>query len=420
MTIVLCTGYKKGWNRLDVNLSLENSEITMRSGSFELYAGNLLTGNGQSVENCYIGVVDGIIKEISNTALDCEYPESFDFSDKTVMPGLIDAHVHIRYDPKGDPEQRSHEYQALRGAENARKALYSGVTSLGDAGAVGNVAFAVRNAINNGVTVGPRVFVSGEMITITGGRSKIPGERIEVNGADSAREAARRLLMYYNADFIKLGATGAISSAHTGPRHPQLTVDEMKACCEETHNCGKLVHSHCYGEKGICNSLEAGCDVIVHGQTLSDAHIEYMKKNDLILMPTLKAFCGHLDHRGEGGTHDRIVSTGIWEETKPNFECAHKAGITIAMGTDAGMPDDHFGDNYRDLEYMVEWGMTPMEAVQAGTLNAAKSLAVEDKIGTVEVGKCADLIVLGKSPLDDIRNIGKCLEKVILNGVFIK
>ena len=108
------------------------------------------------------------------------------------------------------------------------------------------------------------------------------------------------------------------------------------------------------------------------------------------------------------------------EETEPNFRRAYKAGLIMAMGTDAGMPDDHFGDNYRDLEYMVEWGMTPMEAVQAGTLNAAKSLSVEDQIGTIEVGKRADFIVLGKSPLDDIRNIGKSLEKVILNGVFIK
>jgi len=392
----------------------------MRSGSFELFAGNLLTGDGRVFENWYIGVVDGVIKESSDKPLTGEYRESFDFSDKTVMPGLIDAHVHIRYDPNGDPEQRPHEYQTLRGAENARKALYSGVTSLGDAGAVGNIGFAVRNAINNEVTVGPRLFVSGEMITITGGRSKIPGERLEVSGADSAREAARRLLMYHNADFIKLGATGAISSAHTGPRHPQLTIEEMKACCEEAHNCGKMVHSHCYGERGISNSLEADCDVIVHGQTLSDAQIDYMKKNELILMPTLKAFCGHLDHVGEGGTHDRIVSTGIWEETEPNFRRAHKTGITIAMGTDAGMPDDHFGDNYRDLEYMVEWGMTPMEAVQAGTLNAAKSLAVEDTVGTIGVGKCADLIVLGRSPLDDIRNIGKSLEEVILNGLFIE
>ena len=179
----------------------------MRSGSFELFAGNLIVGDSRVLENVHLGILDGVIKEVSDKPLKQDYPEVFDFSGKTLMPGLIDAHVHIRYDPEGDPEQRSHEYQALRGAENARKSLYCGVTSLGDAGAVRNVAFSVRNAINNGVTIGPRLFVSGEMITITGGRSKVPGERLEVNGADSAREAARRLLMYHGADFIKLGAT---------------------------------------------------------------------------------------------------------------------------------------------------------------------------------------------------------------------
>ena len=397
-----------------------NHVSSMRVGSFQLYAGTLIIGDGNVLENKYIGVQDGVITELSDKPLSQEYSETLDFSNKTVMPGLIDAHVHIRYDPSGDPEQRTDEYQALRGVENARRTLYCGVTSLGEAGAVRNVGFSVRNAVNNGVTIGPRLFVSGEMITITGGRSKIPGERLEVNGADSAREAARRLLMYHNADFIKLGATGALSSAHTGPRHPQLTVDEMRACAEEAHNCGKLVHSHCYGEKGISNSLEAGSDVIVHGQTLSDGHLRFMKENGIILMPTLKAFCGHLDHVGEGGTHDRIISTGIWEETEPNFKRALREDLTISMGTDAGMPDDHFGDNYRDLEYMVEWGMTPMQAVTAGTLNAAKSLGVDDKLGTVEIGKYADLIVLGRNPLDDIKNIGTNLEKVILNGANIK
>jgi imidazolonepropionase-like amidohydrolase len=391
----------------------------MRSGSFEVFAGKLIVGDGRVLENIHLGVVDGVIKEVNSKPLEQHYPESFDFSEKTVMPGLIDAHVHIRYDPFGDTEQRSDEYQALRGAENARKSLSCGVTSLGDAGAIRNVAFAVRNAINKGVTVGPRLFVSGEMITITGGRSKVPGERLEVNGADSAREAARRLLMYHGADFIKLGATGAISSAHTGPRHPQLTVDEMRACAEEAHNCGKMVHSHCYGEEGISKSLEAGSDVIVHGQTLTEGHLKYMKENNLILLPTLKVFCNHGEHYGEGGSHDRIVSTGIWDETEPNFRRALGEGLIIAMGTDAGMPDNGFNDSYRDLEYMVEWGMTPSQAVTAGTLNAAKSLSVVDRLGTVEVGKFADLLVLGRNPLDDIKNIGNSLEKIILNGVFL-
>jgi imidazolonepropionase-like amidohydrolase len=391
----------------------------MKSSSFELFAGNLVVGDGREMENMYIGVTDGVITEVSEKPLMKSYPESYDFSGKTVMPGLIDAHVHIRYDPNGDPEQRTDEYQALRGAENARKSLYSGVTSLGDAGAIRNIAFSVRDAINDGVILGPRLFVCGEMITITGGRSRVQGERLEVNGADNSRAAARKLLMYYNADFIKLGATGAISSPHTGPRHPQLSVDEMKACVEEAHNCAKLVHSHCYGEKGISNSLEAGSDVIVHGQTLKNGHLKFMKEKGIILMPTLKTFCNHLEHVGDGGTHDRIISTGIWDETEPNFRRAIKEGITISMGTDSGMPDNHFDDNYRDLEYMVEWGMPPKQAVTAGTLNAAKSLGVDDRVGTLKVGKYSDLLVLGKNPLEDIKNIGLSLEEVVLNGVFL-
>ena len=386
-----------------IDLVLKNGKLVTPYGIFE--AG--------------LGVNEGKILIIAKESNLPKAGRRIDAGGNLVLPGLIDAHVHIRYEPFGDPEQRSDEYQALRGAENARKSLYCGVTSLGDAGAVRNVAFAVRNAINNGVTLGPRLFVSGEMITITGGRSKVPGERLEVNGADSAREAARRLLMYHGADFIKLGATGAISSAHTGPRHPQLTVDEMRACSEEAHNCGKMVHSHCYGEKGISNSLEAGADVIVHGQTLTDGHLRHMKENNLILLPTLKVFCNHGEHYGEGGSHDRIVSTGIWDETEPNYRRALKEGLTIAMGTDAGMPDNGFSDSYRDLEYMVDWGMTPSQAVTTGTLNAAKSLAVEDKLGTIEVGKYADILVLGKNPLDDVKNIGKSLDKIILNGVII-
>lgn len=391
----------------------------MKSGSLSIFAGHLVIGDSRVTENQYLGVVDGVIKEVSDKALKGEYGDEHDYSGKYVMPGLIDAHVHLRYDPHGDPEKRSHEYQALRGAENARRALKIGVTCLGEAGGIGNVVFAVRNAINDGVTIGPRLFVSGEMITITGGRTKTPGERLEVNGADSARKVARELLMYHNADFIKLGATGAISSAHTGPRHPQLSVDEMRACAEEAHNCGKLVHGHCYGEKGISNSLEAGVDVIVHGQTLTDGHIRFMKENGLILMPTLKAFCGHLENIDKGGVHTRMEETGIWPETEPNFRRALEAGLTISMGTDAGMPDDHFTDNYLDLKYMVEWGMTSSQAVTAGTLNAAKSLAVEDRLGTLEAGKYADMLILDGNPLEEISNIWTSREAVILNGVHL-
>ena len=394
--------------------------MTMRAGkSVELMAGKLIVGDGQVVEGVNLGIDGGVIREVSDGGLRGVYEESLDLTDRFVMPGLIDAHVHIRYGPKRDPVEPSDEYQAIRGAENTRRALMAGVTSLADAGAVRNVAFAVRSAIDDGVTPGPRLFVCGEMITMTGGRSTKPGARLEVCGADSARRAARALLMYHRADFIKLGATGALSSPHTGPRQPQLTVEEMAAAVEEAHKCGKMVHAHCYGEEGITNAIEAGVDAIVHGQTLTDGHIQTMKERGMILLPTLKTFCGHIEHLGEGEVHDRVMTTGIWEETEPNFKNALERGVTIGMGTDAGMPDNLFGENPKDLEYMVRWGMTPLQAITAGTLNAARSLAVEDRLGTLEPGKYADLLVLERDPLQEISAIRTSLEKVMLNGRFL-
>ena len=388
--------------------------------SLELRVGKLIIGDGRTLENANIGIEKGFIKEVSTVELEGSYLETVELTDRYLMPGLFDAHVHIRYGPKPDAIEPSDEYQTIRGLENARKALAVGVTSMADAGGVRNVTVAIRNAINDGITLGPRLFISGEMITMTGGRSSKPGaRRMEVDGADSARRAARSLLMYHGVDFIKLGATGAISSPHTGPRHPQLTVEEMRAATEEAHNCGRPVHAHCYGEQGISNAMEAGVDVIVHGQTLSQEHMERMKERGTILLPTLKTFCGHMEHKGEGGVHDRVVTTGIWDETEPNFRRALSKGVTLAMGTDAGMPDNLFGDNPKDLEYLVQWGMTPSQAVTAGTLNAAKTVGAEGVLGTIEKGKYADLLVLKQDPLQDISVVRTSLDRVMLNGVFL-
>jgi len=296
----------------------------------------------------------------------------------------------------------------------------AGCTSIVDAGAVRNVAFAARNAINDGAALGPRLFVSGEMITMAGGRSRVPGARLEVNGPHEARKATRGLLMYYNADFIKLGATGSISSLHTGPTHPQLTVEEMAACVEEAHNCGKKVHAHCYGEQGISNAIEAGTDVIVHGQSLSDEHIAAMLERGMMLMPTLKTYWSHYEKWQETGIPERTVTSGIWDLTEPNFRRALDAGIPFSMGTDSGMRDNFFGHNPRDLMYMVRWGATPMQAIIAGTLDAARSVAVEDRLGTVEAGKLADLLVLREDPTVDVTVIQTSLERIMLNGRFVR
>lgn len=393
----------------------------MKTGpSTGLTAGKLIVGNGDAIEGARIGIEDGRIVEVTTGRLEGSYEENLDLRDRVVMPGLIDAHVHIKYTGVPDPVEYSDEYMTVRGVELARKALMAGCTSLVDAGAVRNVAFAARNAIDNGAALGPRLFVSGEMITMTGGRSRVPGARLEVNGPHEARRATRGLLMYHNANFIKLGATGSISSLHTGPTHPQLTVEEMTACVEEAHNCGKMIHAHCYGEKGISNAIEAGVDVIVHGQTLTDEHIATMLERAMMLMPTLKTYWSHYEKMQETGIPERTVTSGIWDLTEPNFRKALGAGIRFAMGTDSGMTDNFFGDNPKDLEYMVRWGATPMQAIVAGTLDAARSVAVDDRLGTVEEGKLADLLVLGEDPTEDVSAIRTSLERIMLNGRFIK
>jgi len=393
----------------------------MKTGpSTGLTVEKLIVGNGDVIEGARIGIEEGRIVEVTTGRLEGSYEEGLDLGDRVVMPGLIDAHVHIKYTGVPDPVEYSDEYMTVRGVELARRALMAGCTSLVDAGAVRNVAFAARNAINNGATLGPRLFVSGEMITMTGGRSRVPGARLEVNGPHEARRATRGLLMYHNADFIKLGATGSISSLHTGPTHPQLTVEEMTACVEEAHNCGKMVHAHCYGEKGISNAIEAGVDVIVHGQSLTDEHIATMLERGMMLMPTLKTYWSHYEKMQETGIPERTVTSGIWALTEPNFRRALGAGIPFAMGTDSGMTDNFFGDNPKDLEYMVRWGTTPMQAIVAGTLDAARSITVDDSLGTIEEGKLADLLVLGEDPTEDVSAIRTSLERIMLNGRFIK
>jgi imidazolonepropionase-like amidohydrolase len=136
-------------------------------------------------------------------------------------------------------------------------------------------------------------------------------------------------------------------------------------------------------------------------------------------MPTLKTYWGHYEQWIKTGIPERTVTTGIWDLTEKNFKKSVKAGIPVSMGTDSGMTDNFFGDNPKDLEYMVKWGVTPSQAIVAGTMNAAKSIGVDDKIGTIEIGKLADLLVLKEDPTVDITAIRTSLEKIMLNGLFI-
>ncbi|MFC1803049.1 amidohydrolase family protein [Thermoproteota archaeon] len=392
--------------------------------SYKIHIGKLIIGNGNNLTDIKIGIKNGIIKELTEYNLKNKYKKEIDCSDYIAMPGLIDAHSHLASVGSLTPETTV-EYLTLKSIILAKKSLYSGVTTLGDAGAVGNSVFALRQAINEKMIQAPRIKACGGMITMTGGRvvkGKKPGSSpYEVDGEDEARRIARTLLMYKGADFLKLGATGSMSNPLTGPTHPQLNINEMRAVTEEAHKCNKMVHAHCYGELGINNSLEAEVDVIVHGQSFSKQQIMEMKKKGTIFIPTLSAYQKYLiKYEAEEGKSVFNQSTQeLIRQTEPNFKNALKNDLTIALGTDTSSRfENSFGKHAEELVHMVNYGMSEEKAIVVGTLNTAKALGVDKKIGTLEEGKNADLLILREDPTKDIKILSQ-KEKIftiILDG----
>jgi len=409
--------------------------------SVAINVGKLVVGTGDVREGVSIGITDGWIREITDESLDEEYDRTIDATDQVVMPGLIDAHVHLNY--SGDPEtyidevrDSSDEYLTLQTAAFAKDTLKGGVTTVGEMGAKGQTSFALRDAIADGVIVGPRIKACGSMISITGGRL-IAGEpgytNKEADGSDGVRKVTRRLLYYHAADVIKLAGTGtrseptadAVSSPHTGARDPQLTAAEMTTAVEEAHGCDRPVHVHAYGKPGLDNAIEAGVDVIAHGQSLTDEHIDVMLDREMILVPTLSTYLNDIGDVGRTADHPTTHGTdqgdGIVAETKPNFERAHEAGVPIAMGSDAGAKHVYHGENAQELVHMVELGMSEREAITAGTLTAAKSLGADDVLGSIEPGKAADLLVLNENPLSDISVLRnrETIDRIMIGGQFV-
>ncbi|MDY6818338.1 MAG: amidohydrolase family protein, partial [Halobacteriales archaeon] len=198
---------------------------------------------------------------------------------------------------------------------------------------------------------------------------------------------------------------------------------------EEAHNCGRPVHAHCYGAAGIGNALDAGVDVIVHGQEVTDTQLETMDTQGTMLMPTLSTYRKKMKlddqdpYTDDDVSRDRPESTsGLIAESKPTYQRALEYDIPMSMGTDTGMPPVYQGDNADDLVYMVDWGMDPADAIVAGTYNAAKSLAIEETLGSVESGKHADLLLLEDNPLDDITVLASdhAIDRIMLDGRFVE
>lgn len=373
-----------------------------------LYKGfTLINGTGETpVKNSYFVVEDKKIVKVGNG----ESPlsddmEVVDLTGKTVMPGLINSHVHITMEPVGDPvsimEKESAAKTTLRGVANLKKHLHSGTTFFRDLGAPKGIDFDLRDGVNEGLVEGPQFLAAGKCVTMTGGHGWFIGR--EADGVDETRKAAREQLRA-GSDIVKIMATGGVMTKGVEPGSPQLTMEEMRSAVDEAHKAGKKTASHAQGTEGIKNAILAGIDSIEHGIFLDDEVIQLMVDKGVYLVPTLVAPYFIVENGVEAGIPKYAVdkSEYVMKFHMDSFTKAYKAGVKIAMGTDAGTPFNLHDAAPHELKLMIQCGMTPMESLVASTKSSADLLGILDNYGTLEEGKFADFLVLNENPIDNI------------------
>ena len=375
--------------------------------TFILTNATIIDGNGEISEDQFVVIENTKIKEIGNSK---KLPatlsvQQFDLSGHSILPGIIDCHVHFCIDSGSNPGEQvasdSDTMLTLRMAKNARKTLEAGVTTVREQGAKNHIDFSFRRAVNEGVCSSPRLILSGQPICMTGGHGWQFGR--EADGPSEVRRAAREQIKA-GADSVKLIATGGIITKGTEISSPQLSEEELRAGVEEAQRAGKLTSAHAQGTEGIKNATRAGISSVEHAYFLDDEGIDLMLKHDTYLIPTSAAVKIVVEKGTEAGIPDWAVrkASSALESHIQSFKKAWDAGVKMAMGTDAGMPYNYHGDNLQELKAMVELGLNPMEAIIMATKHGAEFLGLSEIIGTVETGKNADLLVVKGNPLEDI------------------
>ena len=329
----------------------------------------------------------------------------------TVLPGLIDAHTHLTFNPVFGYEMLgiSVPREALIGARNARVTLEAGFTTVRNVGASGYSDVALRDAINAGDVPGPRMLVSGPALGITGGHCDdnllpfefhVTSEGV-ADGVEDVQHKTREVIKY-GADLIKICATGGVLSKGDDPNAAQYTLEEMKAIVSDAHRLGRRVAAHAHGAQGVIWASEAGVDSVEHGHLMNDAAIATLKKNGTYLVPTLYLTDWEQENARLANLPEfsRRKMEMVSKQAKVNAKKAFEAGVKIGMGTDAAVYPH--GLNAHELAVYVSLGMTPLQAIQTATINDADLLGWSDKIGTLEPGKWADIIAVDGDPLQDI------------------
>ena len=357
-----------------------------------------------------------------------------DLKTKTVLPGLMDMHVHLEFESRkgGSIDQftmNPADY-AFNSVVFSKTTLMAGFTTVRDLGGSG-VNISLRNAINSGKIIGPRIFTAGNSISGTGGHMDPtngycdelmgdPGTREGVaNGVDDCRKAVRQQYKE-GADLIKIASTGGVLSAAKDGSAPQFSEEEIKAIVQTAKDLGLSVACHAHGAEGMKRAIRAGVISIEHGTLMDDEVMALMKQFGTYYVPTLTAGKSVADSSKIPGYYPDIVvpkAQNIGPKMQATFGKAYKAGVKIAFGTDAGV--FKHGKNAIEFQYMVEAGMSPMEAIRSATVTTALLLGISDKLGTLQVGKIADIIAVDENPLLNIKTLMN-VRFVMKDGIIYK
>ncbi len=413
-----------------ISSTLANAQRTV------LHCGNLLDGKTNDVVaqmtiiiegTNIIAIEKGFTKPGKNDVL-------IDLSKKTVMPGLIDMHVHLESETSKDQAIQRFTLNeadvAFRSTVFAKKTLLAGFTTVRDLGGSG-VNTALRNAINQGLVEGPRIFSVGKSIATTGGHADPtngyrkdlmgdPGPREGViNSPEEARQAVRQRYKD-GSDLIKITATGGVLSIAKDGSGPQFTDEELAAIVETATDYGMHTAAHAHGAEGMLRAVRAGITTIEHGTQMTEEIMDLMKQKGTYYVPTISAGKFVAEKAAVAGYYHALVvpkALAIGPQIQSTFAKAYKRGVNIAFGTDAGVFPH--GENGKEFTFMVEAGMPALEAIRSATLVNARILGIADKVGTLEVGKLADIVATDENPLKNIRTMEK-VSFVMKEGVVYK
>ncbi|GAB4034901.1 metal-dependent hydrolase family protein [Spirosoma gilvum] len=387
-----------------------------------IHCGNLFDGVGNSVQPQMTIVVEGnkITAVQKGYTAASSQDQVVDLKSKTVLPGLIDMHVHLETQTRRggaiDGFTSNPADVAFRAARFAKTTLLAGFTTVRDLGGSG-INVSLRNAINAGLVDGPRVLTAGKSIATTGGHADPtngyrkdlmgdPGpEDGVINGPDDARKAVRQRYKD-GSDLIKITATGGVLSNAKDGSGPQFTEEEAKAIVDAAKDYGFSVAAHAHGAEGMKRAIRAGVQTIEHGTYMDDETIELFKKHGTYYVPTIIAGKTVADSAKHFGYYTALVTPkalAIGPKIQATFAKAYKAGVKIAFGTDAGV--FIHGYNAKEFEYMVEAGMPSVEAIKSALMTNAKLLNLDAQIGSIETGKFADIIAVDENPIQNIKTL---------------